>query len=218
MQQKRQLRLVFLFLTLLTLLLIAGCGSSTQSYSESFDEVGNWRAAGDANVSGTVKNGVYDFNVIADRLAFWTTAGVEYGNGRYEVEAKQVDGPVDNGYGLIFRVDDENDDFYSFQISGDGYVWIGRYRDGGSEEAEAMVNDWWFESDAVNQGLDVVNKLGVEAEDQNMIFYVNDQEVGRVTDDAFASGDIGLLVRTLGVGGVHVEFDNFTITPIGTTN
>ena len=46
------------------------------------------------------------------------------------------------------------------------------------------------------------------------IFYVNDQEVGRVTDDTFSRGDIGLMVRTLGAGGVHVQFDNYSVTPI----
>jgi hypothetical protein len=76
------------------------------------------------------------------------------------------------------------------------------------------VGDWWFESPAINQGANATNTLRVHAEGQNLIFYVNDQEVGRVTDDAFRSGDIGLMVRTLGESGVHVQFDNFTVTPI----
>jgi hypothetical protein len=59
-----------------------------------------------------------------------------------------------------------------------------------------------------------MNKLRVNVEGGNMIFYVNGQEVGRVTDNTFANGDIGVLVETLGLGGVHVQFDNFTVTPI----
>jgi hypothetical protein len=196
------------------MMILAACGGNDQPYLETFDEAGSWRAASDANVSGKVINGVYDFEVMADKLTFWTTAGESFANGRYEIEATQIDGPADNGYGMLFRVDDENDNFYSFQISSDGFVWIGRYRDGGSLEAEPIVDEWWFESAAINQGSNVTNKLAVEAEGANMIFYVNDQEVGRVTDDAFSEGDIGLLVRTLGVGGVRVQFDNFSFTPV----
>ena len=54
----------------------------------------------------------------------------------------------------------------------------------------------------------------VEAESANLIFYVNDQEVGRVTDDTFSKGDIGLMVHTLGAGGAHIQFDNFSVEPI----
>ena len=112
---------------------------------------------------------------------------------------------------MIFRVNDETDDFYSFQVSGDGYVWIGRYQQGGVEAAEPIIEDWRFPSDAVNQGVDQTNTLRVQAEGQNMIFFVNGTEVGRVSDASFANGDIGLMVRTLGLGGVNVEFDNFSV-------
>ncbi len=195
-------------------ILITACAGSDEPFTETFDEVGEWRVAGDSNVSGEVVNGVYDFHVLADNFTFWTTAGLEFRDGIYEVEATQVGGPVDNGYGMIFRVDDENDDFYSFQISGDGYVWIGRYKAGGTEEAQPIIDEWWFAAEAVNQGLNVKNQLGVQAEGANLIFYVNNQEVGRVTDDTFPSGDIGLMVRTLGIGDVNIQFDNFSVTPI----
>lgn len=207
--QPKTVWFIFLFALLST-----ACGGNASPYNETFDDAGDWRVASDSNVTGEVIDGVYDFHVLANNFAFWTTAGLDFRNGRYQVEATQVDGPVDNGYGMIFRVDDENDDFYSFQISGDGYVWIGRYLDGGTEEAEPIIDEWWFPSEAVNQGLNVKNQLAVQAEGANLIFFVNDQEVGRVTDDTFANGDIGLMVQTLGIGDVNVQFDNFSVTPI----
>lgn len=194
-------------------LLLAGCGNR-EPYVETFDAPGNWRTGSDADVEGEVRDGVYDFLVKADQLIIWTTAGEEFADGEYEVEAVQVEGPLDNGYGMLFRADDENDNFYLFEISGDGYVWIGRYRDGGEQEAEPLIGGGWQESEAVNQGLDVLNKLSVRAEGGNLIFTVNGFEVGRVTDTTFRSGDIGLMVRTLGLGGVRVQFDNFKVTPI----
>ena len=191
---------------------LTACGA-TQTYTETFDSPGNWRVESSGDVVGEVRDGVFDFTVNADELTSWTTAGEEFSDGRFSVQATQVSGPDNNAYGLLFRVDDANDDFYSFQISGDGFIWIGRYRDGGAAEAEPIVNDWWFESPVINQG-NASNKLSVQAEGQNLIFFVNDQEVGRVTDDAFSKGDIGLMVRTLGVGGVQVQFDIFTVEPL----
>lgn len=205
-------KLVRLFVFLGITAVLAACGG-TETYTETFDEPGNWRVESSGDVMGEVQNGVFDFTVNDDELTSWTTAGENFSDGIFSVDATQVAGPDNNAYGLLFRVDDETDDFYSFQISGDGYVWIGRYRDGGAAEAEPIVNDWWFESPVINQG-NATNKLSVQAEGQNLIFFVNDQEVGRVTDDAFSSGDIGLIVRTLGVGGVNIQFDNVTVTPL----
>jgi hypothetical protein len=195
------------------LLALVRCGGERQ-YAETFDSPGNWRTGSDTDVEGEVKGGVYDFLVKADELVIWTTAGENFADGMYEVEATQVEGPLDNGYGMVLRVDDEKDDFYLFEISGDGYTWIGLYRDGGKEEALPLIAAGWAESSAVNKGLNATNKLRVRAESGNMIFMVNDHEVGRVTDNSFRRGDIGLMVRTLGAGGVRVQFDNFTVNPL----
>ena len=205
----KKLARLFIFLGITAVL--TACGG-TDPYSETFDDPGSWRVESSGDVTGEVHDGVFDFIVNEDDLASWTTAGEDFSDGLFSVEATQVAGPNNNAYGMLFRVNDENDDFYSFQISGDGYVWIGRYEDG-LANAEPIVEDWWFESPVINQG-NATNKLSVRAEGQNLIFYVNDQEVGRVTDDAFSSGDIGLMVRTLGTGGVNIQFDNFTVEPL----
>ena len=200
---------------LLSIIVLAGCANDAdRAYRETFDAPGNWRTGTDTDAEGVIDEGVFDFLVKADNLVTWTTAGESFTDGIYELEATQVEGSLNNGYGMLLRTNDEQDNFYLFEISGDGYVWIGRYRRGGEEEAEPLVGDWWFESDAVNQGLDNTNRLRVRVEGGNFIFFVNDIEVGRFSDDAFASGDIGLLVRTLGEGGVRVEFDNFNVTPL----
>jgi len=77
-------------------------------------------------------------------------------------------------------------------------VWIGRYHNGGDDEIAPIVSNSWFQSTAVNTGLNATNKLKVEAENANLIFYVNDEEVGRVTDETFSKGDIGLAARPEG--------------------
>lgn len=195
-----------------SLWLLSGCrsgGASGLPYVETFDDPGSWSTGEDAYSIGAVVDGVYDFKVLENDISRWASAGKNFGDGIYEVEATPIEGPLDNGYGLLFRANPATGDFYLFKVSADGYVWIGRYKNGAEETT--IVGDHWFESPAVLRGLNVTNKLSVQAEAGNLIFYVNDQEVGRVTDNTFTTGDTGLLVQTLGGGGVRVLFDNLSV-------
>ena len=199
------------WLLLALVLLVAGCrgGVGNLPWEETFDEVGSWSTGEDAYSRGNVSDGAYVFEVLQNDVSRWAAAGQNFGDGIYELEATPISGPLDNGYGLLFRANPEAGNFYLFKISGDGYVWIGRYRDG-AEEA-TIIGEHWFESAAVQQGLNVTNRLTVRAEAGNMIFYVNGQEVGRVTDDSFSAGDVGVLVQTLGGAPVVVHFDSLSV-------
>jgi hypothetical protein len=203
-------------LTLFTLILItmaaASCDSEVSPYLETFDSEGSWRTGSDTYTEGQVRDGVYDFYIISDDVSRWSTPGMNFKDGLYEVEATQVEGPLDNGFGLLFRANPEKGDFYLFKVSGDGYVWIGRYVDG--LEDQAIIGSHWFESRSVKTGLNATNKLGVMAESGNLIFFVNGSEVGRVTDNEFKEGDIGLFAQSLGFGGISVHFDNLSVTPL----
>ena len=200
-------------LLLLTLLLLAACGGQ-DAFLETFDEPGSWRVGDDLDARGEVVDGVYRFTVAADTGIFWTTAGKSFTNGLYSVEATQTEGQLDiAGFGLMLRVDDENDSFYLFEISGDGFAWIGRCLAGCTEET-VLLNEWWFDSDTIKQGLGETNTIAVSADSGNLIFSLNNIEVGRVTDTVLASGDVGLFVETLGSGDIVVEFDNVRVDPL----
>ncbi len=197
---------------LLMLLLLAACGGTTSSYETTFDEAGTWTVGEDTYTTGTIENGVYDLLIKGDDVRRWAHADETFGDGIYELVATQVEGPLDNGYGMLFRADPDAGDFYLFKVSGDGYVWIGRYRD--SVEEAPIVGGHWIESSAVKTGLNQTNVLRVQAESGNLIFFVNGEEIGRVTDNAFESGNIGVFAETLGSPGVRVQFDSFTVSPL----
>ncbi len=203
-----------LILAVAALFSLIGCsgGAGGLPFVETFDEPDDWSTGEDAYSIGAVVDGVYDFTVLENDISRWAAAGRNFSDGVYEVEATPVEGPLDNGYGLLFRADPAAGNFYLFKVSADGYVWIGRYKDGAEEMT--IIGDHWFESPAVLRGLDVTNVLRVQAEAGNMIFFVNGQEVGRVTDTTFAEGDVGVLVQTLGGGGVRVLFDNLSVRPL----
>lgn len=202
--------------SLFTLLAMAtlACGTlGTGPYEETFDSLGKWGSGNSAEVDGQVKDGVYEMLVKSNHGLYLATAGENFGNGVYELEATQIAGPLNNGYGMLFRVDEATDSFYVFEVSGDGYVWIGWCNELCENEAEALIGGDWFFSPAVNQGLQATNNLRVNADGSRMTFFVNDVEVGRSSDKRLTEGDIAVMVETLGEPNVRVMFDNFKVTP-----
>lgn len=187
--------------------------SASGPFNESFDSAGNWGIGSTPEVEGQVDDGVYEMHVKSNHGLYLATAGKNFDDGVYEVEATQIDGPLNNGYGMLFRVDESTDSFYVFEVSGDGYVWIGYCSDLCETEAVALVGGDWFRSPAVNTGLHVTNRLRVEADGPQMTFYVNGVEVGRTADNRLPEGDIAVMIEALGQPGVQVAFDNFSVKP-----
>ena len=143
------------------------------------------------------------------------TAGERFSDGVFEVEATQISGPINNGFGMLFRLDNSNESFYVFEVSGDGFVWIGYCSDLCNGEIVPLVGGGWFSSRAVNRGLLETNRLKVVGDGPRMNFFVNGVEVGRTADDRLKNGDIAVMVETLGRDDVRVAFDNFIVTPPG---
>lgn len=202
--------LLFLFV------LLGGCRGAGGSYEETFDNPGNWVIETSPEAETAIVDGRYHFLLKSDNRLHWSTAGLTFGDGIYEVEATQLDGPLDNGYGMIFRVQDDNQTFYALEVSGDGYVRISRFcsEEKCDDPEQGVMAEGWFPSEAVNAGLNAMNRLRVRAEAGNMIFFVNEQEVGRVTDNELRRGDIGVIVEPLGEGGILIAFDNFRVLPL----
>jgi hypothetical protein len=201
----------FSSLLLALVMLVSGCGSG--QYNETFDKAGDWGTGRTADVVGEVDNGVYEMLVKSNSELYLASAGESFGNGVYEVEATQIAGPLNNGYGFLFKVDEETDSFYAFEISGDGWIWIGRCAELCESEQVTLVGGDWFRSPAINQGLQATNVLRAVVDGNLMTFYVNGVEVGRTSDDRLTEGDIAVMVETLGESGVRVIFDNFRFTP-----
>ena len=206
---------VFLILAITLLFLGNACSAlGSGDYLEDFNQPGSWGVGDRIDLEGKVENGVYEMLVKSRYGIYYAFAGEEFTDGIYEVEATQVDGPVNNGYGMLFRLDAESDSFYAFEVSGDGFIWIGRCKNLCEDELVTLVGGDWFHSPAVETGLQATNHLQVVVEGNRMTYFVNSVEVGRTADTTFASGDIALVVETLGERNVRVVFDNFKVSPL----
>jgi len=196
------------------LAMIAGATQTTTCdqllYSADFESAGAWGTGKENGGLGEVANGVYRLGVTAPQAFIWTTAGASLVDGVYEVSATQEEGPLDNGFGLLLRADAATGSFYVLEISGDGYVWIGRCADG-CATMTSLVEEGWFAHEAVNRGPGATNRLRVVADGEQLRFYVNDQQVGATVDRTLSRGDVGLFVETLGEEGVTVSFDDLRV-------
>ncbi|MCB9451009.1 MAG: hypothetical protein H6672_06190 [Anaerolineaceae bacterium] len=161
-----------------------------------------------------------------------------FGDFDVRVEAQAVSGPINNGYGLIFRLQNHenstlgDDRYYLFEVSSDGYYRVQRVL--GSEQKDLST---WIPSPVINEGLDTPNYLRVVAQGDQFAFYVNGQQMmlcipddpegestfdvfgnctggtmqPTLTDDALAYGQLGVIARALDAPDVVVEFDNFIV-------
>jgi hypothetical protein len=120
-----------------------------------------------------------------------------------EADAKLVGGPKDGRYGLIFRFQNE-DNFYLFLVSGNGYYLVGTRTNGQWTELRS-----WTSSEFVGEGYSK-NHLKVICKGSQIQAYVNGHYLTTVTDEAFVTGRVGVIVDTI-EPNAHVAFDNLKV-------
>ncbi|MCG3211008.1 MAG: Protein TolB [Anaerolineae bacterium] len=193
-------------------------------YEEDFsDSFSGWDDAFDAYTRKVYGNNRYNIEVFASNLVAWGLANRIVSDFEIEVEGKLEDGDNTNSYGLLFRFKDR-ENFYRFDISGDGYYLFSKFVDG---EWITLVD--WTPSEFINTGLGATNILKVTAFGPNISLSVNGQQLAAVTDDSLTRGNFGFFSGTFAESYSWVSFDNLkmwtqpneeivlipTATPIG---
>ena len=204
----RRRRLVGAALCVLAMVLFA-CGAGDQGpWSETFDDVGDWKLSSDAAATVSVADGALRVHVFELGQVAWASASRTYSDFHLTVEATQVSGPDDNEYGVLARMAGDQQ-FYVFSISGDGYVRAAHYNDG---SWDILGSDWML-SDAVHQGA-ATNVLELEARGATFTFSVNGTQVLQVEDAQLTKGDIGLYAGAFNEANVVIDFDNLEVQPL----
>lgn len=176
-------------------------------WSDDFsDPASGWRAELDSSAEVAYGEGALRVIVKAPNCLAWAFAGHEFDDFHLAVEATQADGPDNNEYGVLVRIEDRKH-FYAFSVSGDGYYQVSKC-EGDSRQG---LSGEWAESDAVNRGA-ATNLLEVICRGDGMTFLVNGVQLAQVEDADYRQGDIGLHAGSFFEPGVEVRFDNLRIT------
>lgn len=121
-----------------------------------------------------------------------------------EVETVPRSGPNFNGYGLIYRAQDEAN-YSVFAIGSDGYYAVLRM----AGDTETPLVDWQ-QFPHIRRGQQA-NLLRVSCVGAICRFYINDEYATSVEDDARMAGDVGVWVRSFEDAAVMAEFTNVRV-------
>ena len=155
------------------------------------------------------EDGVYRILVNLDNQDYLGTPGLSsLSDVRVEVDATKVAGSDDNDFGIMCRYQDNNN-FYQFFVSSDGFVGILKVVDGATQNISA---DELVSHSAVNQGY-AQNHMRADCIGDMLTLYVNGQKVLTAQDTTFTSGgDVGVFAGTYDIPGTDIHFDNFIVT------
>lgn len=151
-------------------------------------------------------DGAYRFQIDSPGVDFWSRPGQAFSFVRVEVDVAALPNSAPGRMGLICRlVDDQN--FYFFVITPDGYYGIGKTQNGQASllDMTQMASHPAIRTDGG------INHLRADCIAELLIFYVNDTLVGSAMDADFQRGDVGLLAGSFQQAGVEVLFDNFVV-------
>ncbi len=192
--EKKKFRYFGLFFLTLFIALLTGCNSSSlpsntpeaksparEIFRDDFSNpASGWPTIQD---NGSIIEYQFDgfrFFVNQPNYDYWSALVDNYNNVLLAVEAAKLGGPDDNGFGVICRLRD-NDNFYAFLISSDGYAGIIKVKDGNY----SILSDTemqYFE--AIRKG-GARNDLVVGCIGPNLTFSVNGERILEASDNEY---------------------------------
>jgi len=187
---------------------IPGVGDRLLYQDDFRDPTSGWEEWDDGGTSARYVDGEYRLGVTREYYMVWSYPAYDKDLRDFaiEVDARQVEGSLDSSFGPIVRVHPEEEDYYWFQISGDGYFSVEL-----KEEGEWILLHGWEASSAIEQGLDATNQLRLICHEDRFSFWVNGTHLTDVTDDALRAGSFGLAAGAYEEPPVVVHFDNMKV-------
>ena len=204
------------FLLVLSVLVLATLACSTLTngtnqqslYKDDFsDSNSGWPEVSDADKAVSYSGGQYLMQAIAAKQDVWAHPGQNLGDVSITVDATKSGGPDNNDFGIVCRYVDDNN-FYFFLVSSDGYQAIGKYVNG---DFSYLTGDKMQPTTAMKAGTET-NKLRADCVGSTLTLYANGQMLSTVTDTSFTTGDVGLLVGTFDEPNLAISFDNFVVS------
>ena len=170
------------------------------------DKTSGWITTQEPNVVMNYELGGFRIWVNQPNFDTWSVPGMRYSDVQIEVDAAKTGGPDDNDYGIICRYQDQNN-FYGFLISSDGYYGITRRKDG----AHQTINPSGMKAGEMIVRGAASNHIRADCIGSTLTMYINGQKVAEVQDSEIASGDVGLLAGSFDTGGVDILFNRFVV-------
>ena len=172
-----------------------------------FDDVENWYTISvpqDDNYEAYTDDGVFFIKVVPAKVTVYAFYDLVLpADVQVDTYAQKVEGPNTNNISLVCRATDAG--WYEFSMTSGGYWYIWLYEDGKYEQLAKGATT------AINLK-NAANKLTATCIGSEFTFYINDQQVGSVTDRTFKDGgQVGISAYSE-YPEVGIEFDWFAAT------
>ncbi len=187
------------------------CDSSGALFADNFsgEQDCGWIEYSRGGAVVSIEDGSLNISTSSPGEIWWTNPERVYEDVIINVKSTQVSGVDDNAYGIICRYQDEQN-FYLFLISGDGYYAIGKYS-GGNDPITYLTQDGQYQqSEKINQGT-ASNDIQASCIGNELSLAVNGEPLLTVSDSEFGAGDVGLAASALQQGTVEIAFDDFRV-------
>jgi len=184
--------------------------SSVLFHDDFSDPDSGWdRVKSDSGSLTDYVDGRYRILVNETNSDVWANPGEDFsGPIVITVDAVKNGGPDDNDFGVLCRYQDENN-YYFFVISSDGYAGIGRVVDG--QQTVLTGNGKMVPSDKLPKDPHVTYHIKATCIGQVLTLYVNGKKIASTKDGTLTSGDVGLMAGTFDNAGTDILFDNVVV-------
>jgi hypothetical protein len=183
--------------------------SGTVLFSDDFSSnQNNWgSSAGSAGTISFIYDGL-DLKVNQANSLIWSVAGKKFKDTTIDIDGVLLSGSENDVYGAICRFQD-NDHFYGFLVTHDGYYGIFKMQDG--KLVLVGQADGLKYSDAIRQG-GVVNHIQAICLADTLQLSVNGKLLSIIQDESYTQGQIGVIAGSYTNPGEELFFDNLQIT------
>lgn len=187
------------------------CNDGGALFADNFngDQTCGWVEYNRGGAVSVIEDGVMKISTSSPGEIWWSNPNRNYDDVIIDVNATQISGANDNAYGVLCRYQDE-ENFYLFLISGDGYFVIGKYKSGEDRVIYLTEEGQYIPSEIINQG-QATNNIQASCVGNELSLSVNGVPLLTVSDTDYPSGDIGLAVSTLQQGTVEIDFDDLQV-------
>jgi hypothetical protein len=169
-------------------------------------QTGGWRTFEDRLSFAGYAHNAFRLWVDPPNFQVLSVPGLNFKDTHTYTRAQKSAGPDDNLFGLLCRYSND-DNYYAFVISSDGYYGIYK-KQAGSLHLLGIPQMGFDES--IQRG-DEANEILAVCQGNQLALFVNDIKLLQVTDDTFSHGDVGLIAGNRSQRGTDVLFDYFIV-------
>jgi hypothetical protein len=165
-------------------------------WSDPMDDGNNWPGGADRYTDIYFEDSSMML-VGIDEAIGWRVAKTEiYNNFYVELVVSSGECAAGDAYGMIFRIPDLEtpNQGYLFAVNCDGAYSLRRWNGKTDPGFWATLINWKY-TDALHDGVNQTNRIGVKAIGRSLSLYINDKWVNNIYDATYGEGYIGVFVN-----------------------